>query len=168
MKESFSEWQKLKCYMETEKILLSSYSEKNKTLRELVRTMDWPSLEQQLRELDDLSCQIDEIDKRRAKSFLKIKKQSSAVSNITLFDLSRQLNPELKREVRNLHNHLKIITDRVKIEGKVTAAYVEARNKSLHQILGEVLPGTKNLYGPEGLPIKGSSATSSLLVDRHF
>jgi vacuolar-type H+-ATPase catalytic subunit A/Vma1 len=168
MMESCSDWQKLKCYMETEKILLNTYSERNKILRELVRTMDWTALDIQLRELEDLSCQIDEIDKRREKSFERIKKSIPHSKSMTFFDLSSKLNPELRTQIRNLHNHLKIITNRVKIESKVTSAYVEARNRSLHEMLGEILPGTKNLYSPAGLPVKGSSATSSLLIDRHF
>lgn len=169
MKKTGSEWQKLKCYMETEKILLSTYSEKSRSLRTWVRAMDWPALDMELRELNDLSCQINEVDRKRAKSFYHLKKQYALSKENTLMDLTRHAKPGLGRELLDLQNHLKIITDRVRTESRVTAAYVEARNKSLHQLLGEILPETKHLcYGPAGKAVTRTSASRSLLVNRHF
>ncbi len=167
MEKTQPEWLKLKCYMETEKILLTSFFEKNKKVRVYVRDMDWPTLESHLRDLDDLSCQIQEMDRRRHRVFEKIRKNVPPGENPDFFTLTASLEDPVREDLRRLHNGLKIITDQVRVEGRVTSAYVEARRQSLRDMLGELIPETRNLfYGPSGASFKGSTGTSSLLVNR--
>ena len=167
MDDTVSKWQKLKCYMETEKILLSSFSEKNKVIRTQVRTMDWPVLEILLKELDDLSCQIEETDRRRHQIYKKILKKLDKSENYPFFDNTASLPAELRENLRRLHGELKILSDQIKIESRVTSIYVEARTRALKDMLGELIPETKNVfYSPSGQLFKGSTGTSSLLVNR--
>ncbi|MDC7219621.1 MAG: hypothetical protein PQJ59_06750 [Spirochaetales bacterium] len=167
MDNTGSNWHKLKCYMETEKILLTSFMEKNKDVRLHVRNMDWPTLEVQLHDLDDYSCQIQEMDRRRHKVYEKIKNEAEIGADFTFFDLTAHLPKSYRSELRSLHGELKVLTDRIKIEGRITSAYVEARSQALKDMLGELIPETKNLfYSPTGHTFKGSTGTSSLLVNR--
>jgi len=167
MEQVQPEWHKLKCYMETEKILLTSFSETNKNIRNYVRDMDWPTLECRLRDLDDLSCQIQEMDRRRHRLLKKIKKTEALDNDQTFFSLTSPLAEPVREELRSLHNSLKILSEQVKIEGRITSAYVEARQQSLKDMLGELIPETRHLfYGPSGRTFKGSTGTSSLLVNR--
>jgi hypothetical protein len=167
MDKTGSTWQKLKCYMETEKILLTSFMEKNKSIRLHVKTMDWPTLEIELKNLDDLSCQIQEMDRKRHSIYEKIKIESKIEADFTFFDLTAPLPEKSREELRELHKDLKILMGKIKIESRVTSVYVEARSQALKDMLGELIPETKNLfYSPLGQPFKGSTGTSSLLVNR--
>ncbi|MDC7225126.1 MAG: hypothetical protein PQJ60_15355, partial [Spirochaetales bacterium] len=95
--------------------------------------------------------------------------ESEMGEDFTFFDLTAHLPESFREGIRELHKDLKVLTGRIKIESRITSVYVEARSQALKDMLGELIPETRNLfYSPSGHSFKGSTGTSSLLVNRHL
>jgi hypothetical protein len=160
-------WNKLKGYMEAQKALLKRFSQKNKALMAMVKKRDWVSLQQQMEELKDLSCRMEVIEDKRQLCFDAIIRDAGKDANTSLSEMLPYLPAPMDQEFRRLKADIKLSAERISIENRALDCYVEARNKTIQEIMGELVPETRGqLYGPKGDLKQSDIGTRSLLVNK--
>jgi len=159
-------WYKLKGYMEAEKALMNRFSKENSQVLKLVKQKNWVILQEQLRVLGDISERIEALEKKRHLCFQTILIEGNHKSSSSLSDLLEELPLNISGELKKLKHHLAITAERIAIENKTLDSYVEAHNRTIKEIMGELIPETRGqLYSPEGRLKENRLATQSLLVN---
>jgi len=156
-------WFKLKGYLEAQKALMKRFSDQNRMLLPLIKDHDWIRLQDQLKELGDISCRIEAIEAKRYQCQLELEQEEQDSIGILL----EEHREEICLQVKELREQIQLIARRIHIENRSLDCYVESHNQTIKDIMGELIPESKGaLYSPNGKLLDNRVGTQSLLVNK--
>lgn len=157
-------WFKLKGYLEAQKALMKHFSDQNRMLLPIVKEHDWMMLQDQLTKLGDISCRIEAIEAKRYQCQLELEQEEGASS---LSSILQERREEIYLQVKELREQIQLIAKRIHIENNSLDCYVDSHNRTIKEIMGELIPESKGaLYSPNGKLKDNRVGTQSLLVNK--
>lgn len=160
-------WFKFKGYLEAQKALMNSFSRQNRSLLDYIKMRDWTLLQEKMTELQDISCQIQAVESKRHHCYQDILREQNMGSEYSFDRVVEALPMDMALELRKLRSDIALAAERITIENKSLDSYVAAKNQSIKEIMGELIPETRgSLYQHNGRIRQSDLATKSLLVNK--
>ncbi len=158
----------LKKTLEREMELLDYFVDEEEKLRLFVNRKDWIGVDSALRELQGLSADIVQREQERMEVFEEFCRTVGRSPEETFYRITAELDSPALRGVLNSH-YRSIKVSLLRLKGVTTGLgqFVADKEKSIQDILGEVVPQSRGkTYGRDGASRRGSGHDVKVLNHR--
>ena len=158
---------RLKSEILAELQLLADFSHQIEKIKTYIQEKDWIGLEERLKELDAVATQVDSLERIRHSSFCSLKQQLGLPADASFSRVLPALDYNLRSELTELHQQLKLKVLKVRIEYQNLGYYLRNISGFIYRFLEEVFPHTRGkIYSRQGKA--AVAAPESIMINREL